>query len=280
MRERLRSRGEELAQRWPQVATAVRRGSHLLGICVVFVAVAVLVGYAFGAPGPTGPPPTVDFDGEAAAVVADASERLEYRPYTVESWTKRVDYRHGSVSGGRFYRLHVEPSRGQLRGSLQPAAGYGDYGFRGGEAPEAIFATVDGPAWVRPANAGAWLQSPPAAALAADARKPANLSRERLADANLTVLAENETSFVAGTADTRTAGFETAGSVRFVVAKGENPHLREVRIVQRSPTAQATRLLRVVDRGETVAVRPVGIPPTTVGETLARIERGWSRLLP
>lgn len=280
MIDRLRARRAELARRWPRAAAAVRASPTVLGVCVVLAAVAVLVGYGLGAPGPTGHQQTVDFDDDPAAVVAAASERLEHRPYTVESWTRRVDYRRGSVSGGRFYRLYVEPGRGQLRGGVQPTGAYGDYSFRGDEAPVAIFATTDGPAWVRPADGSAWLQSPPAAALAADAREPANLTRERLADANLTVLAANGTSYVAGTDDTRAAGFEAASRVRFVVTRGENPHLREVRVVQRAPTAEATRLVRVVDRGEAVAVRPAGIPPTTVGETLVRIERGWRRLPP
>lgn len=279
MRSRLRDGVSDLADRWPWLVTAGRAVPTVVGVCVLLAAIGVLVGYGLGGPAPTGSPPAVDFGDDPADVVADASERLTHRNHTLESWTRTVDYRRGSVGGGLFYRLHVEPSRGHVRGRVQPAGAYGNYGFLGDVSPEEIYA-AQGTAWVRPAGDGDWLRSPPAAALAADARETSNLSRERLVAADLTVIADNETRYVAGTTDARAAGFDDAGSVRYVVAKGEDPHLREIRHVRDAPTGQSTRLVRVVNYGETVAIRPLGLPPTTVSELAARTTRGWGRLAP
>lgn len=278
MSTRLRERVRDFPGRYPRLAAAKRTAVPVLGILALLVALAALVGFALGAPGPTDGPPAVDFDDDPAVVVAAASERLAHRNYTVESWVRSVDYRTGGVSGGQFYRLHVEAPRGQVRGRLRPAASYADYEFLGDTHAREVFAT-DGAAWVKLAGQDYWQRSRPAGAFADDALAIANTSRRRLAAANLTVRRDNETVFVAETTDPPAVGFDRAGTVRYVVAKGPEPHLQQIRFDADEPTGRTTRLRRIVHYGETVAIRPAELPSTTVSEVGARVIRGWDRLL-
>lgn len=273
--------GEWLAARredYPRLATGLRALPAVVGLCWLLVAAAAIVGFGLGAPGPEGSAPAVDFDDTPAAIVADASQRLEYRNHTVESWVRTVDFRTGGVRGGQFYRLHVEPGRGQLRGDVRPASSYSDYGFVGAGPVGAVFAT-EGAAWARIDGQSYWQRSDAAGALADDAREIANVSRERLVAANLTAVRDNATAFVAETTDTAAVGFDDIGTVTYVVAKGEDPYLRQIRYDYGGPTERSTRLFRVVHYGDAVAVRPPDLPPTTVSEVWSRVVRGWGRLL-
>lgn len=275
---RIRALRADLSRRYPRLATAGWLLTGLVGALWLLALVAVLVGLALGMPGPDDPAPSVDFDDEPAAVVATAARRLDHRDYTVEEWVRRIDRQTGGVSGGMFYRFHVENSRGQLRGTIQPAGPYGSYGFVGEEPATEVF-VADGAAWVRLQYREYWQRSAPAGNLTTEVLAPLNVTRERLDDATVSVVANNETVWVADVPAADAPGVDGAGTVRYVVARGEDPHLRQVRIERPGRLERETRVIRVTRYGETRAIRPEGVPWTTVGELHERAVRGLGRIL-
>lgn len=69
------------------------------------------------------------------------------------------------------------------------------------------------------------------------------------------------------------------GTVRYVVAEGDDPHLAQVRFVQERCKERQTRVVRMLEYGDVIAVRPSAVPSTTVSELQARVGRGLDRLV-
>ncbi len=250
----------------------------LAGALWLLALVGVVIGLLLGGPGPTGDPPTIDTADDPTAVLVAAADRLDHRGFTVEEWVRTVDYRDGSVSGGRFFRFDVERPRGQLRGEIRPAGPYSDHGFVGDEPVAELF-VADGAAWVRLRESSYWQRSAPAANLTTQLLAPLNLSRERLADADLSVVASNESTWIGELPIAQAPGVDGGvGTVRYVVALGEDPHLQEVRIHRPGRQESSTRLLRIVRYGQARAIRPADVPWTTVSELQRRAARGLDRL--
>jgi hypothetical protein len=268
----------EIAERYPRVTNTAWLVAGLVGALWVLALGAVLLGLLVGAPGPTEPAPTVDFDDEPGAVLGAASERLDHRDFTVEEWVRTLDFRDGSVSGGRFFQLHVEHSRGQVRGTIRPASPYSTQGFVGEQPAEELF-VADGAAWVRLRGQPYWQRSAPAANVTASLLAPLNVSRDQLADAEVTVVTDNETTWAAEVAASDAPNVEDVGTVRYVVARGEDPHLQRIRIDRPGRLEARSRVIRVVRYEEARAIRPAGVPWTTVGELRERAVRGLGRLV-
>lgn len=264
-----------LRERYPRLEAAVVALAGFAGAVVLLAVLAVVVGFGLGSPGPAGPAPSVDFTDEPATVLAAATERLEHRDYTVEEWVRTVDHRDGSVSGALFYRVHVEATRGQVRGRVQPAGPYGD-GAVGDRPVREIFAAGDA-GWVRLRGVEYWQPSAVAANVSRDVSEGLNVSRERLAGETVTVVLDNETRFVA-TVERDAAADDGVDRVRYVIEKGPDPRLREVWYVSERRFETRTRVLRVLNYGEATAPRPADVPWTSVAELTTRVSRGLDRL--
>lgn|GEM_PF-5149748 len=264
---------EELRERHPRLADALLATAGLAGLLAVLATIAVGVGLLLGAPGPADEAPTVDFGDEPAAVVANATKRLGYRDFTVEQWVRTVDYRDGGVSGSMVVRLAVESTRGQVRGRVQPA---NSFAVAGDRWVDSVF-VADGAGWGRPRGATYWTRSPRAVDLTREALAFSNVSRDRLAAGNATVV-ENGSTYVVRVEppDSSPAGVDR---IRYVIARGDDPHLQMVRFVSERRFETTTRIVRVLDYREATAPRPADVPWTTVAEVRNRVVRGIGRLI-
>lgn len=270
--------GATFGRRYPRLATAGWVLAGLCGLLWLLVLSLVVVGLVLGGPGPDAAPPGVDFDESPEKVVADATEQLGYHDFTVEHWFRRTDHKSGRVTGGIRYRFHFELSRGQLRGKIWPARGVSNGTTRPDQPSHEVF-VVPGAAWVTPQERDYWQRT--SARFPQGTPRVVGIPPERIGRANLTVVTNNETTFVAtgGPEAVSTLGLGRNGTVRFVVTKEQDPHLVKWRYRNEERLESYTRVIRILNYGEATAPRPEDVPWTTVDELGVRAIRGLTDLL-
>lgn len=239
--------------------------------------VLLFVGFLLGAPGGE-PAPTVDFDEPADEVVADAAAKFRARDYTIEQWFRQTDYNQATRYGGIAARIHVERSAGQLRMSQWPTALSSEAsGWQSGR-PNEFFTTAFGH-WQQPASTDHWRRTTRGGIELDSTLLP--LEPEPIRGSTPTVVTDNETTLVVRFDNTTAVTGDRAPvdrTARVVVAKGPDPHVRQVTTVTRTEFETTTWVYRVSNWGTAEAHRPDSIPSTTVTGILARSVRGLSRL--